>query len=453
MPADDIALPPAPAAQALSCPACGGTIELRAAGYSVSVGCQYCSSVLDVSEPAVRLITRYAEEAWGLDIPLGTRGTIEGVEWEAIGHMRRSIDGAYPWQEYLLFNPYHGYRWLVNANGAWSFGEMLAVNPDYVTYDTLGVGGQNFTRFFADSSASVDSVVGEFYWQVRVGERVEGADWVRPGWMLSRESNGNEVSWTLLELLDARVMKAAFGVDAPRNPWPPPPHASSPHGPWVRQGVLIGIAVALLLMLVTVFLSGSTQLAQGALPIAADGHDQTATIGPIVLGGAYQRVNIRAQVPKLENGWVDLDYSLVDRKTQQSYQAYAAAERYSGHDSDGYWTEGSRGAQVAVATVPAGTYDLVVDYKGNVWGATYDYLLQGPSQGWMARDNQPEIAIEVSRGGLFFGNLILALIILFLPLIWGAYRHLRFEQARQGQSDFPATGIAAMVNSSGDDDE
>ena len=34
----------APAVRALSCPSCGGTVELRAAGYTMSVGCQYCGS-------------------------------------------------------------------------------------------------------------------------------------------------------------------------------------------------------------------------------------------------------------------------------------------------------------------------------------------------------------------------------------------------------------------------
>jgi spermidine synthase len=65
-------------------------------------------------------------------------------------------------------------------------------------------------------------------------------------------------------------------------------------------------------------------------------------------------------VPRLDNGWVDLDYSLVNRRTQQVYEAYGAAERYSGRDSDGDWNEGSRNSAISIASVPAGTYGLVL---------------------------------------------------------------------------------------------
>jgi uncharacterized Zn finger protein len=53
----------APAVKALSCPSCGGTVTLRAAGYTVTVACEYCGSILDVTNPEVRLITEYRQAA------------------------------------------------------------------------------------------------------------------------------------------------------------------------------------------------------------------------------------------------------------------------------------------------------------------------------------------------------------------------------------------------------
>src|SRR3954469_2719989 len=88
----------APAVKALTCPSCGGTVTLRAAGYTVTVACEYCSSILDVTNPEVRLITEYRQAVEGLEIKLGTRGTLKGVEWETIGYLRRSEGGAYPWE-------------------------------------------------------------------------------------------------------------------------------------------------------------------------------------------------------------------------------------------------------------------------------------------------------------------------------------------------------------------
>src|SRR4051794_9094224 len=192
----------APAVKALTCPSCGGTVTLRAARYRVTVACEYCGSILDVANPEVRLITEYSQALEELEIKLGARGTLKGVEWEVVGYLGRSEHGTYPWSEYLLFNPYHGYRWLVTNGRGWSFGEMLTRTPGGVTWRGINLDGQDYRPFFANGQAQVDYVLGEFYWRVAVGEEVRSDDYVRPGWMLSREANGEEISWTLLELVD-----------------------------------------------------------------------------------------------------------------------------------------------------------------------------------------------------------------------------------------------------------
>ena len=444
---------PAPAVRALTCPSCGGTVTLRAAGYTVSVACQYCGSILDVTNPQVKILTRYHEAAAELEIPLGTRGTIEGVEWEAIGYLRRSEGGQYGWEEYLLFNPYHGYRWLVNVRDGWSFGEMLTQTPDS-GIGGLALAGQMFQSFFRDGQAQVDYVVGEFYWRVKAGETVETDDYVRPGWMLSREANRQEVSWTLLRLLDPKEMQA-FGVK-PGKPWPPLPHQPSPYGPWLKTGFKLFAAAAAALVLFFFVFGGSNQVASASFPIAADERDQTATLGPITLNRPWQTVTIRADVPALDNGWVDLDYALVDRATQKSYEASGAAERYSGSDSDGPWNEGSSRKTMTIVSVPRGTYDLVIDFDGKRWidpaspvGSFGDFLT---SSAWNAVDRQPQLTVTVWQGAISGWNLLVALILLPIPLIFAFVGYVRFEQARQGESDVGLSGAAAMFTGSDDDE-
>ncbi|MBX9813712.1 MAG: DUF4178 domain-containing protein [Sphingomonas sp.] len=438
----------APAVKALSCPNCGGTVSLRAAGYTVTVACEYCGSLLDVSHGEVRLLERYQQAVGRLDIALGTRGTIDGIEWEAIGHLDRSEGGSYPWEEYLLFNPYHGYRWLMWDGRGWSFGEMLTQTPVYEG-GGLRVGDTRFEPFFAGGRAQVDAVVGEFYWRVKRGEAVKSDTWVAPGFMLSREENAQEVSWTVLRLLTPQEARAAFGVEAPRNPWPPLPHQPSPYRRAIApMGWIAGLAVLFMLIAAVAF-SGGRSLARATLPIAADGREQSATIGPITLNAPWQKVTIRARVPALDNGWVELDYALVDRKTQARYEAGAAAEQYHGVDSDGSWSEGSRGARVSVASVPAGSYDLVVDYKGNRWAGASGVI--GSLAGDWRLQGSPGITLEASSGASFFDNWLIAALLIGLPFGWFLFRHIRFEQARQDQSDVGRTGLAAMF--SGNDDE
>ena len=114
------------AARAVTCPSCGGTVQVRAAGFSVTLVCEYCGSVLDVANPDVALIEKHSQAAAQLAMPLGSRGSVLGTEYQVVGWMRRSINGE-GWDEYLLFNPYVGYRWLVEEDGEWSFGTMLLV--------------------------------------------------------------------------------------------------------------------------------------------------------------------------------------------------------------------------------------------------------------------------------------------------------------------------------------
>lgn len=445
MPPDPAAT--APAVKALSCPSCGGAVELRAAGYTVTVACQYCGSILDVTNPSVRLIREYHQAAGELEIPLGTRGTLRGVEWEAIGYLRRSEHGNYGWEEYLLFNPYHGYRWLVKVRGAWSLGEMLTRTPRG-GYSGITLDQDFYQSFFRDGEAQVDYVVGEFYWRVTRGENVHTDDYVRPGFMLSRESNDLEVSWTLNELLEPGEIRKAFGVTA-GNPWPPLPHQPSPWRAFLKTGSKVAAVAALLLIAVMIFFGSTRELAQGSFTIGAD-RERTATIGPVTLTRPWQKVEIKAYVPRLENGWLDLDYRLVERSTQQAYDAYGAAERYSGYDSDGSWSEGSRRKTVTIPSVPAGTYDLVIDYKGNRWtGSTGTVTgIFGARDDWMAASNAPQVEVSIRQGMADWGLFLIALILLPLPLLWGLFRHVSFEQARQDESDVGRSGLAAMFTSS-----
>ena len=442
-PVTSAAAAPAPATKALSCPSCGGTLNLRAAGYTVTVACQYCGSLLDVANPDVRLIAEFHQAAAELEIPLGTRGTLRGIEWEAIGYVQRSEGGSYPWEEYLLFNPYHGYRWLITNGRGWSFGEMLTRSPDWA-FGAVTLDGHPYKSFFANGTAQVDYVLGEFYWRVQVGETAQTDDYVRPGFMLSRESNDKEVSWTLSEWLEPKEIKAAFGVEPAHKPWPPLPHQPSPYRGAMRTGGKIALGAVLFLLLLTIFFSGGPTLLKTNLPVELDGRERSATLGPVTFTRPYQLVSIRASAQQIDNGWIDLDYSLVDRANQTAYNAYGVAERYSGSDSEGPWTEGGGGGTVKLAAVPAGSYDLVVDYTGNRWSGASSY-------GAYMQNVPGGVTIEVGRGSVFPSNFILAALLILVPFLFYLWRHIRFESARQAESD--SGGVSALFESDDEEEE
>ncbi|MES2058136.1 MAG: DUF4178 domain-containing protein [Pseudomonadota bacterium] len=217
--------------RALSCTNCGGTIALRAAGITVSLVCEHCGTTLDATDPALRIITRASEAMKRPEIPLGTRGELRGTTWEVVGYLER-WDGETGWGEYLLFNPYRGYAFLVDDGRRFSIGVLLDRLPGRGGGTmAVSLNDQLYTRFGSTYGTWVQFVVGEFYWRVAVEEHVLVTDFVRPGTMLSSEENEGERTWTRLDLLDRGEAEGAFGL--PRRPvdngGTPAPHEPSPY--------------------------------------------------------------------------------------------------------------------------------------------------------------------------------------------------------------------------------
>lgn len=106
------------------CTACGGPLILRAEGVSDSLACQHCGAVLDARDPRHQVLARYRAKL-GLQppLPIGARGTLRGEKLEVIGRQTRAVRYSgvlYSWDEYLLWNPYKGFRWLVESAGHWT---------------------------------------------------------------------------------------------------------------------------------------------------------------------------------------------------------------------------------------------------------------------------------------------------------------------------------------------
>src|SRR5215470_7769154 len=211
--------PPPPKAKTFACLSCGSPIRLRGLLQTTSVVCPSCGTVIDVSDDEnMRIISAFAsrikvEPA----IPLGTRGTFPDGIFEAIGFMQRFIivEGVeYRWREYLLFNPYKGFRWLSEYNGHWSYIKTSFFRPRVLADGNLALKGTVF-RHFQSAHAKVDYVAGEFYWRVQAGESCLVQDFVAPPQILSMEQTENEITWSLGEYMEPEAIAKAFKLTKP----------------------------------------------------------------------------------------------------------------------------------------------------------------------------------------------------------------------------------------------
>lgn len=413
--------------RALTCPSCGGTIALRAGGVSVSLVCEHCGTTLDATREDVKVIAAAATAMRVPEIALGTRGTLEGMQWEVVGYLERS-DGWVEWCEYLLFNPYEGYAFLVDDGRRFSLGRLLDRTPG-AAWSGLSVDGEAYARFGDPYDVRVTFVVGEFYWRVAVGESVKATDYVRSGAMLSCEENDSERTWTLLRMQGRGVAERAFGIPK-RRAVPlampvPAPHEPNPYGRLLKQALAI-LAVAFVAMLVFQMSGPAPRRVLTATLAAPFGGTRSAVVGEIVLPERYNRISIRAATRGLDNAWVDLDYSLVDTRTQESFESYTTAEYYHGTDSDGAWSEGNWMPRVSLASIPAGRYQLLVEAGATSWTATT------PSPWSTPEPLQPiPVDLEILVGGAAGGNMVLAILAL-LPwpglLVWLLFN---FEKRRR----------------------
>lgn len=222
----------------LNCPNCGASVQLRTFGQAITVICPNCQSVLDAQDPNVAILQK-AQSAKKVEplIPLGSRGTFEGVKFEAIGFQVRTEndpddvpdddpdddpdgdpdDGPVSWQEYLLYNPYRGYRYLSEYNGHWNYITVLHAIPETQSESRISLKSVNF-RLFTRNKAQTTYVIGEFPWTIRVGDRADTADYVAPPEMLSSETTPEETTWSQGHYTPGPEIWQAFGLPGTAPP-------------------------------------------------------------------------------------------------------------------------------------------------------------------------------------------------------------------------------------------
>jgi Domain of unknown function (DUF4178) len=420
-------------AKSISCPNCGGPVELRGFAHTLSVVCPQCLTVLDASTPEVQILHKFQGKTQTKPtIPLGTQGKIGGTQYEVIGFQVRQVtDGgdSYSWDEYLLFNPYKGFRYLTEYNGHWNFVHVETALPE----QTLGrgriamrYGGQTYLAF--DSmTASTAYVLGEFPWRVQVGESVACQDFVAPPLMLSSEATGGEVTWSRAEYMTGSQVWPAFKL--PGSPPPaygifanqPSPYRGSIGSAW-RTWLWLNVALAGLIFLFMFISPGGVAFSDHYAYSQRLKNDSAFVTPTFQLAGRDANVELSIHTD-LDNNWAYFNFALINDQTGQTFDFAREVSYY--HDSDG--SEGSRSNSVIVPSVPSGQYYLRVEPE------------MAPGSPFVRYD------LELRRNVPNYGFFGVAALLLLIPPVLATFRRSSFEAARWRESDY------APRSSGGDD--
>lgn len=435
-----------PQVKSLNCPACGAVLTIHSFGHSVTIVCSSCHSILDAQDPRLKVLQKFnvaADEDLPL-IPLGTRGKIRGTEYDVIGFQRRTIhvDGMpYSWHEYLLFNPYQGFRYLTEYNGHWNDVSTLRSLPtvnDSGIQPTVTYLGETYKQF-QTAKAETSFVIGEFPWQVRVGESGTVTDYVSPPRVISREHSGKETTWSMGEYILGRDIWKLFNL-AGDPPAPIGVYENQPSPLSADVTMVWAIAGGFLLLLIMLTMASYTLAGNEQVFTQSYTFDTNAPKGEtsfvtdtFELKGRTSDVEL-ATVAHVDNSWIYLNYALINQDTGQAYDFGREVSYYHGYDEDGFWSEGKQEDSVTVSSVPPGHYYLRVEPESDFYHGTIYYFIT------LTRD-VPQIS--------FIGLGALALL---LPAGLITWRSMNFEHLRWAESDY-APEDSGDSDSSDDSDD
>lgn len=436
----------------LACSNCGGPLNLVAPDQAERIICPNCGGVHDVSEGSLRYLDVLGGKGPKPLIPLGTKGTLDGEEYVLAGFLQRSVtyDRKYYWHEYLLFHPKtKSFRWLIESDGHWSFGQSLrSADVDDPHRNgaakTVSYKGKTF-RIFTDAIATVEWVSGEFYWRVEKGETARAIDYVAAPEGISKEIIGSnksaEIQYTLSRYVKSEDVAKAFGVKRL-----PPPRGVGMIQPFDGADVgktwamlflaLLGIALILAITrprrqvfneIIRFDAEAPSWSDTQAPPLEPQPQPRTGEQSRVIFtkpftltGGRNLRIDGFADI---HNNWVYVGGDIVNEQTGQLESFDLPIEYYEGYDGGEHWTEGSRSRKVYIPALPAGNYAMRLE-------------------GQWPNGSPPNVHVELREGVFRWSHFFIALILISIPAAFLAFRRGAFEQRRWAEAGFTPFGTA-----------
>jgi hypothetical protein len=258
--------------------------------------------------------------------------------------------------------------------------------------------------------------------------------------MLSREVTDKEVTWSEGEYLEPDALCAAFGINAtpPKRIGvfanQPNPLVDRHRRVWRLFWPLV-LAATCVQLFFYFFISSQVVLEQSVV-LSALNDEAALTTKEFVLPEAVRSLRVQHST-SIDNNWIGLNTTLVEKNTGEAYQGAQEISYYSGSEGGESWSEGSRDDAIAFRNVPAGTYYLNVEYE---LGSDRNY---DPNYGVVD-------TVRVIRNPVPWSNYVLIVLFLLAFPLFSRWRRNAFEAERWSESDI---GGSSGGDDSEDEDE
>jgi hypothetical protein len=402
-----------------NCKSCGSPVDIKILGQTLNVVCGHCKSIIDANDPDFKVLQEYtSKKKYESYIPIGAVGKLKGKTWSCSGFLVKS-DSGYFWNEYLLFNPYYGYRWLVEVDGHWALYKKIHRAESVSDHSKARYKGKNY-RIFNNGIAVVEYVEGEFYWRVKRGNSSSVHDYISPPSGLSVEITEHEENWTLGHHIDAKTIQKAFGITRPvpfqsgvGQLQPSPVKEKLQESAKVLLYAVVALFMIHLFRIVTsdkkVLISRQIRVSEAAKK--EPGKYYTTPSFQIEGGRGNVKLDVYASI---QNSWVYVDALLVDAVTQKGIPIPVEVSYYSGRD----WSEGSRSNSRLVSNVPAGEYYLSIRNQAD------------------SRSLTRMMTFKLQRDVPIHSNLYIVLFLVIIGPLFTFFKSYGFEKRRWSNSDY-----------------
>ena len=273
-------------------------------------------------------------------------------------------------------------------------------------------------KHFEGARTTTDYVLGEWPWEVRVGDQVRTDDYIHPPRSLSREVSDDETVWSVAEYVGGDRIWEAF--DLPGEPPSPRGVYANQPSPHAERALSMGLTAAIVVpvFLLVWFIRAAFI---GSDPVMAEAHrysppadSAVVVLGPFQLEGRASNVAVEARTD-VSNNWIYFDYALMNTATGEVTEFGREIGYYFGVDGGERWSEGSQRDRALVPRVASGEYMLRVAPEGPV-----------PTQ----------YTISIVRDAPVNLIWILGLVFLLLPPGFSLLRHFTFKSQRWAESDY-----------------
>ena len=352
---------------ALSCPNCGGSLEVVGGRQIATLTCKYCGSVLDMNDE-YKVLSKFSK----VSLPktpfrLGMSGKIKGVKFTIVGMVayscsRATTTGEDTWTDFMLHSPTHGYAWLSYEDGTLTFSRRSRTLPsknllNLKPKEKFEFDGKKY-KFYERYVAYITFVQGELTWIAKKGDSTIFYESISPPYGLSYEKTKNEFEYYVSESVDASEVYESFKIRAiedeefnPLKPFEAPKSKAFS----IVSFYFACFALAIMVM-ISIFFDGS-KIAN----IYLTGKKQEV---PFHIDNSSHLVELDIDTD-LSNDWVYLDISVLNAKTKEEvYNLGKEVSYYHGYEGGESWSEGSKDAQAYFKVQNAGDYILKFDRPG-----------------------------------------------------------------------------------------